>query len=158
MAVVNHADEILLRPQIGYIIRLRRVIIRARARASHRSAAGELLSMRATDWTLHSHYAIVATAIAIINLCAGITHRPHGKCRTVRNEGLTGSAYFSIRFGRRGDGSKELIMAERLWKRTPETVTINSIRYWANRFRIEFSRYRVSLERPLFTYQTGYPN
>lgn len=53
----------------------------------------ELLSMRATDWTLHSHYAIVAGAIAIINLVSALQHR-HGERRTGRNEGLTGPYIF----------------------------------------------------------------
>lgn len=54
----------------------------------------ELLSMRATDWTLHSHYAIVAGAIAIINLVSALQHR-HGERRTGRNEGLTGPLHIS---------------------------------------------------------------
>jgi len=53
-------------------------------------------------------------------------------------------------FGRRlTGGSKELIMGDRLRKRTPETIIIDGIYARANCFHVE--RYCVSLQRPLFT-------
>lgn len=108
--------------------------------------------MRATDWTLHSHYAIVATAIAIINLCAGVTSTSWKMSNRPKRRADRLCIFQRSLWTPPVDGSKELIMAERLWKRTPETVIISRGIRAAGLIVFALNFPLVSLERSLFTY------